>query len=71
MRGKATCWSRRENRMIVMSILGLVVVVVLLLGLRYDRKQRRLRLGDSGGSSHGSIRLEEQTRADKWGGPGL
>jgi hypothetical protein len=22
MRGKATCWSRRENRMIVMSIVG-------------------------------------------------
>jgi hypothetical protein len=57
--------------MIVMLIVGLVVVVVLLLGLRYDRKQRRLRLGDSGGSRQGNVRLEEQTRADEWGGPGV
>ena len=47
--------------------LGLLLVVVLALGLRYDRRQRRL--GDASGLSKSmrSTRVDNQTQVSKWG----
>ena len=48
--------------------IGLFVVVVIVVGIRYDRRQRRM--GSDVRRATGSARLDHQTRADKWGGPG-
>ena len=48
--------------------IGLFVVVVIVAGIRYDRRQRRM--GSESGRAKGNTRLENQTRADKWAGPG-
>ena len=49
--------------------LGLFIVFVLVVGIRYDRRQRGMR-STGGGSDAKRLRLDQQTKADKWGGPG-
>jgi hypothetical protein len=48
---------------------GLFLAVVLVIGIRHDRRQRRLG-PTSGTGTSGRTRLDNQTQADKWGGPG-
>ncbi len=47
---------------------GLFLVAVILVGIRYDWRHRGT--GSESRRVSGSPRLDEQTRADKWGGPG-
>ena len=49
--------------------LGLFVAAVVWMGIRYDRRQRALGAG-AGVRSRGHSRIEAQTKADEWGGPG-
>ena len=49
-------------------VIGLFFVAVIVVGIRYDRRQRGI-LSESR-RAKGSLRLDNQTRADKWGGPG-
>jgi Na+/proline symporter len=46
--------------------LGVFIAFVLVMGIRADRRNRDLR----GTGGRGSPRLENQTKADEWGGPG-
>jgi hypothetical protein len=48
--------------------IGLLLLVVLVVGIRYDRRQRRM--GSGNARTKGNARIENQTRADQWGGPG-
>ena len=48
--------------------IGLFLVAVIVLGIRYDRRHRGI--GSEPRRATGSPRLDHQTRADKWGGPG-
>ena len=50
--------------------LGLFIVFVLVIGIRYDRRQRGMRGTGGGGPDGKRLRLDQQTKADKWGGPG-
>ncbi len=50
-------------------VIGLFVAVVIVMGVRYDLRQRGIRSRGGSGSTHGRFRLDNQTRADKWGGP--
>jgi hypothetical protein len=50
-------------------VIGLFLAVVILIGLRHDRRQRGMG-STSGKATGGRTRLENQTQADKWGGPG-
>lgn len=47
--------------------LGLLLVVVLALGLRYDRRQRRLGAASGLSKSMRSTRVDNQTQVSKWG----
>jgi hypothetical protein len=49
-------------------VIGLFLLLVLVMGVRHDRRQRRM--GAVPGTGSGRVRLENQTRADEWGGPG-
>jgi hypothetical protein len=49
--------------------IGLFLAVVLVIGIRHDRRQRGLGSMSGTGTSD-RTRLDNQTRADKWGGPG-
>ena len=48
--------------------LGVFIVFVIVMGIRFDRRQRGLR--GTGAREPGGTRSDNQTRADKWGGPG-
>lgn len=48
--------------------IGLFLAVVIVMGIRYDRRHRSM--GSVSGRAKGSARLDNQTRADQWGGPG-
>jgi len=48
--------------------LGVFIVVVLVIGIRFDRRQRGMR--GTGGGEPGGKRIDHQTKADEWGGPG-
>ena len=45
--------------------LGVFIAVVVVMGIRHDRRQRGL-TGWSDGRKAGNTRLDNQTRADKW-----
>lgn len=49
-------------------VIRLFLLAVIVMGIRYDRRQRRMRL-ESGRPTSGRLRLDNQTRADKWGAP--
>ena len=51
--------------------LAVFIAFVLVMGIRYDRRQRGMRGTGGGGSGGKRLRLEHQTKADKWGGPGF
>ena len=48
--------------------LAVFIAFVLVMGIRYDRRQRGM-LG-TGGRASGGKRIDHQTKADEWGGPG-
>lgn len=48
-------------------VLALFVVVVLVMGVRHDRRQRGI--SEVGVHKKTNTRLDNQTRADEWGGP--
>ncbi len=48
---------------------GLFVAVVVVMGIRSDRRRRGMG-AESGRAKSGRTRLDNQTQADKWGGPG-
>ncbi len=48
--------------------IGLFLAVVIFMGIRYDRRQRSM--GFVPGRAKSDTRLDNQTRADQWGGPG-
>ncbi len=50
-------------------VIGLFLVIAVAMGIRYDRRQRRLG-HQSGSATFGRIRLDSHTQADEWGGPG-
>lgn len=49
-------------------VVGLFLMAVVVVGIRYDRRHRGI--GSESGRAKGSPRLDNQTRADRWGGPG-
>jgi hypothetical protein len=51
------------------TVVGLFVLAVLVMGFRFDRRQRSIR-GSRAGKASSSPRLENQTRGDKWGAGG-
>jgi hypothetical protein len=48
--------------------LAVFIAFVLVTGLRSDRRQRGMR--GMGGGASGAKRIDHQTKADEWGGPG-
>ena len=49
-------------------VVGLFLVAVFVMGIRHDKRQRGI--GSEPRRAKGGPRLDNQTRADKWGGPG-
>lgn len=49
--------------------IGLFLAVFIVMGIRYDRRQRRMRSGSGTLRANGRTRLDNQTKADEWGGP--
>ena len=51
----------------VFVVVGLLVAAALVLGLRYDRKQRALGAAGGMGKSMRSTRLDNQGKVGEWG----
>ncbi len=51
-------------------LLGVFMLLVVVMGVRHDRRQRSLRAPGTTRTSARQRRLENHTRADRWGGPG-
>jgi len=49
--------------------IGLFIAVVVVMGVRHDRRQRKMHLQSSNGDS-ARARWNIQNQADTWGGPG-
>ncbi len=49
-------------------VFGLFLIAVAVVGIRHDRRHRGI--GSGSRRAKGSPRLDNQTRADRWGGPG-
>ncbi|MCW2849050.1 MAG: hypothetical protein JWR90_3024 [Marmoricola sp.] len=49
--------------------LAVFLVIVIAVGVRYDRRQRGMN-ASSGGPGYTKTRQQNQYRADQWGGPG-
>lgn len=52
---------------IFLVVVGVIVLSVLVLGVRYDRKQRRIGAASGLSKSMRSTRLDNQTQVGKWG----
>lgn len=51
---------------IFLIVLGVFVGAVLVMGLRYDRKQRAMGASGGMGKSMRSTRLDNQTKVGEW-----
>lgn len=50
----------------LLIVVGLFVGAVLVMGLRYDRKQRAMGASGGMGTSMRSTRLDNQTKVGEW-----
>jgi hypothetical protein len=51
----------------VLIVIGVFIALVLVMGVRHDRRQRGMTKSPDGRRQRGGTRLENQTRADEWG----